>query len=119
WEKALKPAPALPVVTPAASPNPLDSHGLDQTAKMYIGGKQARPDSGYNRPVFGPDGKLVGEVGEGNRKDIRNAVEKARSALSWGTTAAHSRAQVLYFLAENLDYRRDEFAARLKAQTGL
>lgn len=119
WKKALKPAPALPVVTPAASPNPLDSHGLDQTAKMYIGGKQARPDSGYNRPVFGPDGKLVGEVGEGNRKDIRNAVEKARSALSWGTTAAHSRAQVLYFLAENLDYRRDEFAARLKAQTGL
>ncbi|WEJ59093.1 aldehyde dehydrogenase family protein [Devosia sp. FJ2-5-3] len=119
WEKALKPAPALPVVTPAASPNPLDSHGLDQTAKMYIGGKQARPDSGYNRPVFGPDGKLIGEVGEGNRKDIRNAVEKARGALSWGTTAAHSRAQVLYFLAENLDYRRDEFAARLKAQTGL
>lgn len=119
WEKALKPAPALPVVTPAASPNPLDSHGLDQTAKMYIGGKQARPDSGYNRPVYGPDGKLVGEVGEGNRKDIRNAVEKARGALSWGTTAAHTRAQVLYFLAENLDYRRDEFAARLKAQTGL
>lgn len=119
WEKALKPAPALPVLTPAASPNPLDSHGLDQTAKMYIGGKQARPDSGYNRPVYGPDGKLVGEVGEGNRKDIRNAVEKARGALSWGTTAAHTRAQVLYFLAENLDYRRDEFAARLKAQTGL
>ncbi|MDB5203928.1 MAG: aldehyde dehydrogenase, partial [Ferruginibacter sp.] len=34
------------------------------------------------------------------------------------TTAAHSRAQILYFLAENLDYRRDEFAARIKAQTG-
>src|SRR5690606_37658152 len=89
-----------------------------QTAKMYIGGKQARPDSGYSRPVYDPDGALVGEVGDGNRKDIRNAVEAARAALGWSTTAAHSRAQILYFLAENLEYRAEEFAARIKAQTG-
>jgi aldehyde dehydrogenase (NAD+) len=117
WEKALKPAPAQAAVK-AATANPLDTGSLDQTAKMYVGGKQARPDSGYNRPVLGPKGELVGEVGEGNRKDIRNAVEAARKALSWGTTAAHTRAQILYYLAENLDYRRDEFAARIKAQTG-
>lgn len=117
WEKDLKPAPAAKSV-PAKAANPLDAGHLDQTAKMYIGGKQARPDSGYNRPVHGAKGDLVGEVGDGNRKDIRNAVEAARAALGWGTTAAHSRAQVLYFLAENLDYRRDEFAARIKAQTG-
>ncbi len=117
WEKTLKPAPAQVPAKPAAA-NPLDTGSLDQTAKMYVGGKQARPDSGYNRPVLGPKGELVGEVGEGNRKDIRNAVEAARKALSWGTTAAHTRAQILYFLAENLDYRRDEFAARIKAQTG-
>jgi aldehyde dehydrogenase (NAD+) len=118
WEKDLKPAPTLPAVTAAAKANPLDAGQLDQTAKFYIGGKQARPDSGYNRAVIGPKGQLIGEVGEGNRKDIRNAVEKARGALGWSTTAAHSRAQILYFLAENLDYRRDEFAARIKAQTG-
>jgi aldehyde dehydrogenase (NAD+) len=117
WEKSLKPAPAQ-APAKAAAANPLDTGSLDQTAKMYVGGKQARPDSGYNRPVLGPKGELVGEVGEGNRKDIRNAVEAARKALSWGTTAAHTRAQILYFLAENLDYRRDEFAARIKAQTG-
>jgi len=117
WEKTLQPAPVAPSV-PVRAANPLDTGHLDQTAKMYIGGKQARPDSGYNRPVHGADGALVGEVGEGNRKDIRNAVEAARTALGWGTTAAHSRAQILYFLAENLDYRRDEFAARIKAQTG-
>ncbi|KRA95042.1 aldehyde dehydrogenase [Devosia sp. Root685] len=117
WEKDLQPAPAAKSV-PAKAANPLDTGHLDQTAKMYIGGKQARPDSGYNRPVHGAKGDLVGEVGDGNRKDIRNAVEAARAALGWGTTAAHSRAQVLYFLAENLDYRRDEFAARIKAQTG-
>jgi aldehyde dehydrogenase (NAD+) len=117
WEKSLK--AALVAAAPAkAAANPLDTGHLDQTAKMYIGGKQARPDSGYDRPVLGPKGELVGEVGEGNRKDIRNAVEAARAALGWGTTAAHARAQILYFLAENLDYRRDEFAARIKAQTG-
>ncbi|MDB5587674.1 MAG: aldehyde dehydrogenase family protein, partial [Devosia sp.] len=117
WEKALKPAPVA-AAAPAKAANPLDGGHLDQTAKMYMGGKQARPDSGYNRPVHGADGTLIGEVGDGNRKDIRNAVEAARGALGWATTAAHSRAQILYFLAENLDYRRDEFAARIKAQTG-
>jgi aldehyde dehydrogenase (NAD+) len=118
WEKELKKAEAVPAIVATSAKNPLDG-SLDQTAKMYIGGKQARPDSGYNRPVLGPKGELVGEVGDGNRKDIRNAVEKARGALSWGTTAAHSRAQILYYLAENLEYRRDEFAARIKAQTGV
>ena len=117
WVKALKAAPAIAAPTKAPA-NPLDTAHLDQTAKMYIGGKQARPDSGYSRSVLDPTGKLIGEVGDGNRKDIRNAVEAARAALGWSITAAHTRAQVLYFLAENLDYRRDEFAARLKAQTG-
>ncbi|MBJ6988329.1 aldehyde dehydrogenase family protein [Devosia sp. MC521] len=118
WEKDLKKAEAVPAIAATGTKNPLDGR-IDQTAKMYIGGKQARPDSAYNRPVLGPKGELMGEVGDGNRKDIRNAVEKARSALSWGTTAAHTRAQILYFLAENLEYRRDEFAARIKAQTGV
>jgi aldehyde dehydrogenase (NAD+) len=124
WEKALK-AQSSPAKVAAGAAIPakagtsigiLDT--IDQTAKMYIGGKQARPDSGYSRPVYGSSGALVGEVGDGNRKDIRNAVEAARAALSWGTTAAHNRAQILYFLGENLSYRADEFAARLKEQTG-
>jgi aldehyde dehydrogenase (NAD+) len=101
----------------AAASSELDG-GIDQTAKMYIGGKQARPDSGYSRAVLAPDGSLVGEVGEGNRKDIRNAVEAARGALGWGTATAHSRSQILYFLAENLEYRSSEFAKRIREQTG-
>ncbi len=117
WEKDLKPTPAAKP-SPAKAANPLDTSHLDQTAKMYIGGKQARPDSGYSRPVYASSGRLIGEVGDGNRKDIRNGVEAARNALGWSTSSAHSRAQILYFLAENLDYRRDEFAARLRAQTG-
>jgi len=117
WEKALVAASSAPQ-RQARAADPLDAPGLDQTAKLYIGGKQARPDSGYSRPVLGADGRMLGEVGEGNRKDIRAAVEAARKALSWGTVSAHNRAQILYFLAENLDYRRDEFAGRIAAQTG-
>ncbi len=115
WEKELKLA-AVPKAAERAGET--DDGGIDRTAKMYIGGKQARPDSGYSRSVYGPSGAIVGEVGEGNRKDIRNAVEAARGALGWSTTAAHNRSQILYFLAENLEYRSDEFAKRLRAQTG-
>ncbi len=92
---------------------------LDRTPKLYIGGKQARPDSGYSRRVLGADGAHLGEVGEGNRKDIRNAVEAARTAaVSWGRTTGHLRAQILYYLAENLETRSGEFAARIVAMTG-
>jgi aldehyde dehydrogenase (NAD+) len=86
---------------------------IDRTVKQYIGGKQARPDSGYSFPVYGCDGELLGEAPLGNRKDIRNAVEAARNASGWARTSAHNRAQVLYFLAENMIQRRDEIAQRL------
>jgi len=116
WEKTLKPFAAP---KSAGKPVALDDHdGIDQTAKMYIGGKQARPDSGYSRSIHAPDDTIIGEVGDGNRKDIRNAVEAARAALGWSTTAAHSRAQILYFLGENLEYRSEEFARRIREQTG-
>ncbi|WP_244606645.1 aldehyde dehydrogenase family protein [Arsenicitalea aurantiaca] len=129
WEAALRAGPdtADDAGGPAAEPaDPLAHNvpapaasGLDRTAKLYIGGRQVRPDGGYSRPVLGPDGALVGEVGEANRKDVRNAVEKARpAAAAWGAASGHARAQILYFLAENLDYRREEFARRLTAQTG-
>jgi aldehyde dehydrogenase (NAD+) len=91
---------------------------IDRTAKLYIGGKQVRPDSGYSIPVLDRVGKQVGEVGQGNRKDIRNAVEAAHKATGWARATAHARAQVLYYLAENLAARAEEFAARLKAFGG-
>jgi aldehyde dehydrogenase (NAD+) len=94
------------------------SDPLDRTPKLYVGGKQARPDGGYVRRVFGPKGAALGEVAEANRKDIRNAVEAARAAGTWGRTSGHLRAQILYYMAENLSARAGEFAARLTAQTG-
>ncbi len=91
---------------------------IDRTVKLYIGGKQARPDSGYSMPVNAADGSLLGEAPLGNRKDIRNAVEAARKAEGWGKATAHNRAQVLYYMAENLSQRKREIAARLSAVVG-
>ncbi|NOC92112.1 aldehyde dehydrogenase family protein [Ruegeria sp. HKCCD6604] len=90
---------------------------VDRTAKLYIGGKQARPDSGYSRAVWGKAG-LLGHVGLANRKDVRNAVEAAAGAKGWSKTTGHLRAQILYYIGENLSARADEFAHRIDAMTG-
>ena len=93
-------------------PHP-DLPAIDRTYKLFIGGKQARPDQGYSRKIVGPNGRVLGEVAEGNRKDVRNAVEAAHAAEAWGKGSGHMRAQILYFIAENLSTRADEFAARV------
>ncbi len=91
---------------------------IDRTPKMFINGKQVRPDSGYSRDVYDPRGHVIGQVGEGNRKDIRNAVEAAHAAGGWASSTTHNRAQILYYIAENLSVREAEFAHRLVQQTG-
>lgn len=114
--KPRKPLSPLPVVDPTSA---FDAMTVDRTAKLYIGGKQARPDGNYSLPIVSPKGKLIGEVGEGNRKDIRNAVETARKAAAWSAASSHLRAQILYYLAENLSARTEEFSRRLAAMTGV
>ncbi|WP_458791648.1 aldehyde dehydrogenase family protein [Yoonia sp. MH D7] len=94
------------------------SDQLDRTAKLYIGGKQARPDSGYSTAVFGPKGAFLGHVSTGSRKDIRNAVEAMNAAKGWSKSTGHLRAQILYYMAENLSARADEFGKRIAALTG-
>ena len=91
---------------------------IDRTVKQYIGGKQARPDSGYSFPVYDQKGQLLGEAPLGNRKDIRNAVEAARAASGWAKSTAHSRAQVIYYIAENMMQRRNEIAHGLAGVIG-
>ena len=91
---------------------------IDRTPKLFIGGKQARPDSGYSRRVLAPNGDTVGEVGDGNRKDIRNAVEAAHAAYrGWSKSTGHNRGQILYYIAENLSARASEFAERIARMT--
>ena len=111
------PVPA-PVPADTRHPTPGTLPPIDRTPKLYIGGKQVRPDQGYSRQIRSGDGRIIGEVGEGNRKDIRDAVEAAHAAAEWGRGAGHLRAQVLYYIAENLSTRTGEFTARIAALTG-
>ena len=112
-------AASTSIVAPIAADNAVaGSPSLNHTAKLYIGGKQTRPDGGNSYTVFSSTGKPLGQAGLGNRKDIRNAVEAAHAASGWSGYTAHNRAQVLFFLAENLEQRSDEFARRLHALQG-
>ena len=120
-KQAFLPAkPAKMEAAPArtATALPAGIQAIDQTPKNYIGGKQKRPDGQRTIVVRGAHGKALGRVGLGNRKDIRDAVESAFAAESWATSTGHARAQILYFLAENLSMRAGEFAARLQAMLG-
>jgi aldehyde dehydrogenase (NAD+) len=124
WFKNAPTLPAHKTVAPLeaesedSTSSSADTPAIDRTVKLYIGGKQARPDSGYSMEVGAADGRLLGEAPLGSRKDIRNAVEAARKAASWAKATAHNRAQVLYYCAENLSQRRDEIAHRLAAVVG-
>lgn len=130
WAKAIPGRPALLNGKPVAASKVLKQGNgkhesgseplppIDRTHKLYIGGKQVRPDGAYSRPACGPDGKEIAEVGDGNRKDIRDAVEAAHAAKGWADRAPHARAQILYYIGENLNIRRDEFADTLVRMTG-
>ena len=113
-------ATAKPVkpVAPFAATDGTPADPLDRTAKLYIGGKQARPDGGYSNLVFSPKGKLLGHTSIASRKDIRNAVEACNAAKGWSKTTGHLRAQILYYIAENLSARTDEFVNRINTMTG-
>jgi aldehyde dehydrogenase (NAD+) len=141
WQKKIRPnLPELDVkafgkTVPGRPNNPLQGHlpvfaqqgaamptltpSVDRTYKLYINGVQARPDAPYARSVLSHDGKVIAQVPEGNRKDVRNAVEAAMAAWpGWGKRAAHNRAQIVYYMAENLELRRSEVAGRIAQMTG-
>lgn len=84
---------------------------INRTFKNYVGGKQTRPDGGYTDQVTDPTGSTAFDIPISNRKDLRNAVEAANKAAGWSTSTGHLRSQILYYFAENLFARGDEFAA--------
>jgi aldehyde dehydrogenase (NAD+) len=114
--------PARPSMLGTARANGRDLPRIDRTPKMFIGGKQVRPDGAYTIAVIGADGKEIGQVGDGNRKDIREAVEAAHAAHlakpGWAMRHGYNRSQILYFIAENLDARNEEFVKRIVEMTG-
>jgi aldehyde dehydrogenase (NAD+) len=96
----------------------LEGSEIHRTAKFFIAGKQARPDGGTVRPVWNKDSSLAATVGQGNRKDLRNAVEAAQKASTWSKSSGHLRAQILFYFAENLSLRRQELETRLQQLLG-
>ena len=116
WLTQLSTTPKQQIIKPKQPLKPIAS--IDRTPKLYIGGKQVRPDNGYSLPVYDASGQHIAEIPDGSRKDIRNAVEAANKAQAWTSTTAHNRAQVLYFIAENLEYRQEEFCQRISQLSG-
>ncbi|MDG2193569.1 MAG: aldehyde dehydrogenase family protein [Polaribacter sp.] len=116
-EDSFSDKPTQITIDNSVAENTKPSTGIDRTTKMYIGGKQARPDGGYSTVIQSTKGNYIGEVSKGNRKDIRNAVEAAHANNKWANMTGHARAQVLYYIAENLDIRKDEFASRIVQMT--
>ena len=117
--KSLKGAAGKSTATFVPAADSFDLPGIDRTAKLYIGGKQVRPDGGASLVVTDSEGRIAGEVAVGNRKDIRNAVSAARKASGWQNATTFNRSQVLYYLAENLSYRAEELTRRLVGLTGM
>jgi aldehyde dehydrogenase (NAD+) len=119
WEAGLHDQPLYPLVDQPGTDSDSDTvASIDRTAKLYIGGKQVRPDGGYSLVAHDALGSAVAEYPRGARKDIRDAVEAARKAEGWTKTTAHNRAQVLYFIAENLAARSEEFVRRIMQLSG-
>ncbi len=94
------------------------SNSIDRTPKLYIGGKQKRPDSGYSFSSYDAHNNFICDVPNANRKDVRDTVEVASKAVSKSSTN-FNRAQILYYLAENLQDRKTTFSNLLSSLIGI
>jgi acyl-CoA reductase-like NAD-dependent aldehyde dehydrogenase len=93
---------------------------VPKTYKLYIGGKFPRSESGRVYEVATKDGDFLANAAKASRKDARDAVVAARSALSgWSGSTAYNRGQVLYRIAELLEGRRAQFVAEIMRSEGV
>lgn len=91
-----------------------------KTYKLYVGGAFPRSESGRSYEVVDAKGRFLANAAMGSRKDVRDAVTKARAAQSgWAGATAYNRGQVLYRVGEVLEGRRDQFVAEVQAAEGL
>jgi acyl-CoA reductase-like NAD-dependent aldehyde dehydrogenase len=91
-----------------------------KTYKLYIGGAFPRTESGRAYEIHGAKGELLANACRGTRKDIRDAVRAARTALAeWAAKTAFNRSQILYRIAELMEGRRDQFIGEVMSAEGL
>jgi acyl-CoA reductase-like NAD-dependent aldehyde dehydrogenase len=93
---------------------------IPKTYKLYIGGAFPRSESGRSYEVLSAKGAFLANAAQASRKDARDAVVAARSAVSgWSGATAYNRGQVLYRVAEILDGRRAQFVEEIAASEGV
>jgi acyl-CoA reductase-like NAD-dependent aldehyde dehydrogenase len=87
---------------------------VPKTYKLYIGGKFPRSESGRTYEIATRAGGFLANAAKASRKDARDAVVAARSAVSgWSSATGYNRGQVLYRVAELLEGRRAQFVDEL------
>src|SRR5262245_9987321 len=79
-----------------------------------------RTESGRADPIHSPKRKLLANVSRGSRKDLRDAIQKARAAQpGWARKTAYLRGQILYRMAEMLEGRASSFESLLRETRAL
>lgn len=93
---------------------------VPKTYKLYIGGAFPRSESGRTYEVLSASGEFLANAAQASRKDARDAVVAARSAVSgWSGATAYNRGQVLYRIAELLEGRRAQFVDEIVRSEGV
>ena len=90
---------------------------IDRTPKLYIGGKQKRPDGGYSFPLNAVNNSFICDIAQANRKDVRDSVEIAAKSFT-KQLSNFNRSQILFYLAENLQQREKTFVDLLVVLCG-
>jgi acyl-CoA reductase-like NAD-dependent aldehyde dehydrogenase len=91
-----------------------------KTYKLFIGGQFPRSESGYSYVVEDSKGRFVANAAKASRKDARDAVVAARSAVKdWSGRTAYNRAQIVYRVAEIMEDRRPQFVEAVRQSEGL
>jgi acyl-CoA reductase-like NAD-dependent aldehyde dehydrogenase len=116
----LEPRTAAPLATTNGAGAAGDRLGVRKTYKLYIGGQFPRTESGRAYEVFDARGRPLANACRATRKDIRDAVRAARTALpAWSAKTAFNRSQVLYRIAELMEGRRDQLVAEVMMAEGV
>src|ERR1700679_1179783 len=93
---------------------------VKKTYKLYIGGKFPRSESGRYLPAKSAKGELLDNYAHASRKDFRDAVVAARTAVDgWSKASAYNRGQILYRAAEMLQNRAGELVNEIARSTGI
>ena len=95
-------------------PGPRRRLTVQKTYKLFIGGKFARGENGRVIAARDGQGNVLANYCRASRKDFRDAVRAARSAVAgWTKCSPYLRGQILYRAAEMLEGRRRELESEL------